>query len=77
MAEVNKEYNEMVRIHPFILDDVDMLDIRFWKSTKRGPRPTSKGIAIKRSMIIQLIMGLQRVNSQMNSEEAQEEAGVR
>ncbi len=77
MAEVNKQYNESVRIHPFILDDEDMLHIGIWRSTTKGPRPTKNGVVIKRSMIIQLIMGLQRVNTQINAEEAHEEAGIR
>jgi len=68
---------ELIKLIPFELDGKKMLDVRFWRKTKRGPRATRRGIEIEQSMIAPLIYGLQKVRSQISSDAAREEAGVR
>ncbi len=75
MAQVHDDI-ETIRLSPFLLDGKDHVDIRYWKWTRNGPRPTKKGIAISRAEIIQMIVSLQRVNSAYNSDDAKKEAAV-
>lgn len=77
MANAREEKQERVRINRFDLEGEDMLDIRFWRITRTGPKPTKRGIAIKQILITDMIVALQKVRSQINSEEARQEAGVR
>ncbi len=77
MSDAREYKQERVRLNRFDLDGEPMLDIRFWKITKLGPRPTKRGVAIKQVLITDMIVALQKVRSQINSEEAREEAGVR
>jgi len=72
-----KETEESIRLNRFTLDDVDMIDMRFWRETKNGPRPTKKGIVFDQRMLIRLIIALQKVSQRVNSEMAREEAGAR
>ncbi len=76
MADAREDKQEHLRIYPFDLDGQEMLDIRFWRNTLKGPRPTRRGIGIKQNSIVQLIVGLQRIHAQINSEAAKKEAGV-
>jgi hypothetical protein len=82
MSNAREDKQERVRLNRFDLEEADgvfipMLDIRFWKNTKTGPKPTKRGVAIKQSLITDMIVALQKVRSQINSEQAREEAGVR
>lgn len=77
MANARDDKSELIKLLPFELEGVDMIDIRFWKKTTAGPRPTKRGIAVREKMLVPLIVGLQRVLSQVSSEAAKEEAGVR
>lgn len=76
MANAREDRGEILKLLPFQLEGEEMLDIRFWKKTKAGPRPTHRGIAIKQTMIVGMIVGLQKVRSQINSEESKKTAGA-
>lgn len=77
MSDVREDKNEKVRLHRFELEGEPMLDIRFWRIRKSGPKPTARGIAIKQALVTDMIVALQKIRSQINSEQAREEAGVR
>ncbi len=61
---------EWIKLSPFELDGVQMLDIRYWRETSLGPRPTKKGIVIKQALNTRLIGALQRVHTNVSRDEA-------
>ena len=75
MARV-KEDIQIIRLSPFLLEGKEHVDIRYWKCTNNGPRPTKKGMAIKRYELINLIIALQRVNAAFNSDDARRKETV-
>jgi hypothetical protein len=77
MAKAREDMNETLRLSPFEVDGVGMLDMRWWKNAESGPKPTRLAIAIKQSTITRLIWALQKVHAQIESEAAKKEAGVR
>ncbi len=77
MIETMEANNETIKLIPFDLEGEAMLDIRFWRATKKGPRPTKRGIVIRQKTIARLIYGLQLVRAQLSADEAKEEAGIR
>ncbi len=77
MGAEREDLEEIVRICPFTLDGIDMLDIRFWKATKAGPRPTKRGIAIKACMSVKMIVAIQRIMAKNSSDQARLETAIR
>ncbi len=67
---------ETIRLSPFLLEEKEYVDIRYWRWTRNGPRPTKKGIAIHRSEIIHLIRALQKVGAALNGDDARKEAAI-
>lgn len=63
-----------VRFSRFALDGEEMLDIRVWKFTKAGPRPTKEGLAVQVAMIPRLIMNFQTVWRTSSAEAAKQKA---
>lgn len=63
-----------VKFSRFDLEGVEMLDIRVWKYTKAGPRPTKEGISVEVAMLPRVIMNCQKVWSTSSSEAARKEA---
>lgn len=76
MSQAREDQNETIRLNRFLLEEEEMLDIRFYRNTKNGPKPTNRGIAIKQGMMTKLIWALQNVRSEIQSEAAKKEAGV-
>ncbi len=76
MATAREDNNEIIRLSRFTLEGENMVDIRFWKQGKTGPRPTKRGIAIKQKMIVRMIIAMQKIHAQVGADEARQEAGV-
>jgi hypothetical protein len=68
--------NEQIRLSPFKLEGKAMVDIRWWKDTAKGPRPTKRFVAIPQHMVTRLISGLQQFHARHNSDAAREPAAV-
>lgn len=66
--------SKRVKFSRFELDGIQMLDIRVWKYTKAGPRPTKEGISVEVAMLPRMISNCQMVWSKANSEDARNEA---
>ncbi len=71
------EYGETMKLNRFELEGRPMVDMRWWKDTNVGLRPTKKGIVIEQRMVTQMIEALWKMHESFNSEEARKPAGVR
>ena len=66
--------DEVIRLSPFELDGELMIDVRYWRTTKKGPRPTNKGIEVNFRHVPQMIACFQKIWAQQNAEKAKETA---
>ena len=79
MEQVKKKRKdiETIRYSPFLLEGKEMIDMRYWRWTRNGPKPTAQKIMFERSYLPLLIVGMQRLFRNLSSEEArQKEAQV-
>ncbi len=68
------EAKETLRIIPYAADGLDMLDVRIWKNTKKGPRPTKNGFVIRELFLTRMIAAMQGVHRQRSRELAEKTA---
>ena len=73
---IDRNKDQSIRLSPFEVDGTPMIDIRYWRNTAKGPRPTKKFIVMEEKLIPQMIIALQRVFQQQNAERARETSGV-
>ena len=73
---MNNPIKKTIRISLFKLDGNDMVDIRYWRNTLRGPRATSKAIEIDQRLLTRLIHELQKAHAGYSSLAAKSEAGI-
>lgn len=66
--------HEYIRLSQFTLEGRPMLDIRWWKETKRGPQPTRNAVEIQMRMVTRLITALQNQHAKFSALEAKEPA---
>ncbi len=62
--------NEELRLSPFELEGKTMVDVRYWKQTPDGPKPTNKGIYVEQKMVTRLIWALQKITRSNDAWEA-------
>lgn len=67
---------EGIRLHRFDIEGVAMVDIRYWKETRLGPRATKKGIEVDQRLVTKLIEALQSMHQAHNRDEARKPANV-
>jgi len=68
------ETKENIQLSPFEIDGKLMVDVRYWRITKKGPRPTNKGIEVDFKLIPQMISCFQRIWEKQNAEQAKQAA---
>lgn len=67
---------EQILLNRFELDGKPMVDIRYWKKTKVGMRPTKKGIVIEQKMVTRLVWALHKIHENHNLEQTGQLAGA-
>jgi len=68
------ENKENIQLSPFEIDGKLMVDVRYWRITKKGPRPTQKGIEVEFRLIPQMISCFQKIWAKQHAEQAKEAA---
>ncbi len=71
---MSKEPGEFIRLSQFTVEGKPMLDVRWWKEAKSGPKPTKNAIEVPMRLVTRLIAGLQTQHARFSAQEAKEPA---
>ena len=69
--------SEELRLARFEVDGLPMVDVRYWRETRLGPRPTKKGIAIEQKIVTRLIAALIKMHESYSHDGARRPANVK